>query len=242
MTTLEGRRLLVTGASSGIGEATARAASRAGARVALLARSADRLEELASELGGVAVPADVTDVTATREAVDAGADRLGGLDGLVNSAGLVHPSSVADGHPDEWRQMFDVNVLGLLYATQAAIPHLRRAGGGNIVNVSSMSGRRVASQALSIYSGTKFAVHAISEGMRKELHAEGIRVTICSPGLVDTPIFDHVAEVEVRSRYQQAVAERGLTPESVGEQIVHALAAPPDVTVYELALYHIDQD
>lgn len=210
--------------------------------MAVLARSADRLRELAHELDVVDVPADVTQEAALRTAVDAAAARLGGLDALVNSAGVVHPSSYADGDPAHWRQMFDVNVLGLLHATQAAIPHLRDAGGGNIVNLSSMSGRRVASAALSVYSGTKFAVHAISEGMRRELHGDGIRVTIVAPGFVDTPIFDEVEDDDTRERYRQAVAERGLSAEQVGEQIVHAIAAPPDVTVFELALYHIDQD
>lgn len=242
MGSLDGRRLLVTGASSGIGEATARVAAREGARVALLARSADRLAELAGELGAVAVPADVTDEAAIRAAVDDAAAGLEGLDAIVNSAGLVRPSSYADGDPQHWRRMLEVNVLGLLLATQAAIPHLRAAGGGSIVNVSSMSGRRVASSALSVYSGTKFAVHAISEGMRKELHSDGIRVTIVAPGFVDTPIFDEVEDAQTRERYQQAVAERGLSPEQVGEQIVHAIAAPPEVTVYELALYHTAQD
>lgn len=242
MGSLDGRRVLVTGASSGIGEATARIAAREGAGVAVLARRAERLEALAAELEVVPVPADVTEEAALRTAVDAAAAQLGGLDALVNSAGLVRPSSYADGDPEHWRQMFEVNVLGLLYATRAAIPHLRAAGGGNVVNLSSMSGRRVASAALSIYSGTKFAVHAMSEGMRQELHGDGIRVTIVAPGFVDTPIFDAVEDDEVREHYRQAVAERGLTPEQVGEQIVHALAAPPDVTVYELALYHTDQD
>ena len=242
MGSLDGRRVLVTGASSGIGEATARIAAREGAGVAVLARRAERLEALAAELDIVPVPADVTEEAALRTAVDAAAAQLGGLDALVNSAGLVRPSSYADGDPEHWRQMFEVNVLGLLYATRAAIPHLRAAGGGNIVNLSSMSGRRVASAALSIYSGTKFAVHAMSEGMRQELHRDGIRVTIVAPGFVDTPIFDDVEDDELREHYRQAVAERGLTAEQVGEQIVHAIAAPPEVTVYELALYHTDQD
>ncbi|MDX1658549.1 MAG: SDR family oxidoreductase [Nitriliruptorales bacterium] len=239
---LDGRRVLVTGASSGIGESTARAVAGAGGAVALLARSEDKLAALADELGGVAVPADVTDVDATRRAVDDAADRLDGLDAIVNSAGVVRPAPVSEGDPSDWQLMFDVNVLGLLVATQAAIPHLRSAGGGNIVNVSSMSGRRLSSVPTTVYSGTKFAVHVISEGLRRELHEHNIRVTILAPGFVDTPIFDDLEDEETRERYRDAAQRVGLSAESVAEHVVHALAAPPDVTVYEVALYHTAQD
>jgi NADP-dependent 3-hydroxy acid dehydrogenase YdfG len=169
---LEGRRVLVTGASSGIGEATARAIAAAGGRVALLARRADQLEELAEELDGVAVPADVTDPQATRAAIERSAEQLDGLDGLVNAAGLAEPGTVVDGDPASWRRMFDVNVLGLLHATQAAVPHLRAAGRGDVVNLSSMSGRRVGSVEMAIYAASKAAVHTISEGMRRELQPD----------------------------------------------------------------------
>jgi NADP-dependent 3-hydroxy acid dehydrogenase YdfG len=193
---LEGRRVLVTGASSGIGEATARAIAAAGGRVALLARRADQLEELAEELDGVAVPADVTDPQATRAAIERSAEQLDGLDGLVNAAGLAEPGTVVDGDPASWRRMFDVNVLGLLHATQAAVPHLRAAGRGDVVNLSSMSGRRVGSVEMAIYAASKAAVHTISEGMRRELQPDRVRVAVIAPGLVDTPIFEGTGRTE----------------------------------------------
>ncbi len=234
---LEGRRVLVTGASSGIGEATARAIVAAGGKVALLARSAETLDRLASELvGAVSVPADVTDPDATRAAVDAAAEQLGGLDGVVNSAGLALPGSIVEGDPSDWQAMFDVNVLGLLHATRAAVPHLRRAGRGDVVNISSMSGRRRASVALTVYSGTKFAVHVISDGMREELRPDGIRVTVIAPGFVVTPIFDDVPDEGMRGRYQDAMHASGLPVDVVAANIVHALAQPPEVDLVEIAM------
>lgn len=241
MSRLDGRRVLVTGASSGIGEATARAIAAEGGQVAVLARSADRLRELASELGGVDVSADVTDVASVRRGVDRAAEALGGLDAVVNSAGVVRPGSIADADPDDWRIMFDVNVIGLLAVTQATIPHLRSSEAGHVINLSSMSGRRLASPATTVYSGTKFAVHVISEGLRQELMDDGIRVTIVAPGFVDTPIFDGVADDETRARYQEAAASKGLTAEQVADQIVNALAAPPDVAVFEVAILSMRQ-
>lgn len=245
MAPLDGRRVLVTGASSGIGAATARAVAAAGGNVALLARRRERLEELAEELAtdrsGVAVPCDVTDTAAARRAVDEAASALGGLDAVVNSAGVARPDLVSEADPADWQLMFDVNVIGLLAVTQAAIPHLRSAGGGNIVNVSSMSGRRLSSAPMTVYSGTKFAVHVISEGLRRELHGDGIRVTILAPGFVETEIFDELEDEAQRQRYQQAMEAVGLPAEVVAEHIVHALAAPADVTVYEVALYPTSQ-
>jgi NADP-dependent 3-hydroxy acid dehydrogenase YdfG len=237
---LEGRRVLVTGASSGIGEATARAIAAAGGRVALLARRADRLEALAEELDGVAVPADVTDPETTAVAVGRAADELDGLDGLVNAAGLAHPGTVVDGDPANWRRMFDVNVLGLLHATQAAVPHLRAAGRGDVVNLSSMSGRRVGSVEMAIYAASKSAVHTISEGMRRELQPHRVRVAVVAPGFVDTPIFDGQAS-EKAQQLGQATEEKGLPAATVADGIVRVLAAPDHLVHVEVAMLSIDQ-
>jgi NADP-dependent 3-hydroxy acid dehydrogenase YdfG len=237
---LEGRRVLVTGASSGIGEATARAIAAAGGRVALLARRADRLEGLAEELDGVAVPADVTDPEATRAAVGLAAEQLDGLDGLVNAAGLAQPGTVVDGDPASWRRMFDVNVLGLLHATQAAVPHLRAAGRGDVVNLSSMSGRRVGSVEMAIYAASKAAVHTISEGMRRELQPDRVRVAVIAPGLVDTPIFEGQDGPKAQ-QLGRATAEKGLPVATVADGIVRVLAAPDHLVHVEVAMLSIDQ-
>ena len=239
---LTGRRLLVTGASSGIGAAAARAIDAAGGRVALLARSEDTLRALADELDdAVVVPADVADAEAVDTAVERAATELGGLDGVVNSAGLARPGSIVEGEPDDWRAMFEVNVLGLLHVTRACVPHLRREEVADVVNISSMSGRRRSSVALSVYSGTKFAVHVISDGMREELAPDGVRVTVVSPGFVTTPIFDDVQDDDLRDRYRSAMQEQGLSPEVVAANIVHALAQPAGVNLVGVAMLSTDQ-
>jgi NADP-dependent 3-hydroxy acid dehydrogenase YdfG len=237
---LGGRRLLVTGASSGIGHATARAAATAGAKVALLARREGPLREFADENGGVAVPADVTDVEATLAAVDRAAEELGGLDGVVAAAGLVLPGLVADADPDDWRATFDVNVLGVLHTVRAAIPHLRAAGRGDVVTVSSMSGRRLGSTEMAVYAASKAAVHVVSEGLRRELQPDGIRVTVLAPGFVATALFDDLTD-DVSDRLRQRAAEVGLSPDDVARAVVDVLAAPPHVLHVEVALISTSQ-
>lgn len=233
---LAGRRVLVTGASSGIGEATARACAAAGAQVACLARRAERLTQLAREIAGVAVPADVADEQSARAGVDRAADALGGLDAVVNNAGAMTLDTVSDGRAADWRQMLDVNIFGLLVVTQAALPYLRAADRGDVVNMSSMSGRRVPNAAAAVYAGTKHAVHAISDGLRRELHPEGIRVTIVSPGLVDTPLGEGSSDSAAHGRVKELQAEVGLAPSDVGRQVAHILAEPPGVVLHEIAL------
>ena len=237
---LAGRRLLVTGASSGVGEATARAAAEAGARLAVLARSADRLRALAEELGGVAVPADVVDPAAVRDAVAAAAEALGGLDGLVNAAGVARPGPIATTSPSDWQLTFDVNVRGLLHVTQAALPHLAAADRADVVNVSSMSGRRVGSPEMAVYAASKAAVHALSEGLRREVADEGIRVSVIAPGFIRTGIFD-AHDSEAAARLGRRGREIGLEPRRVAEQIVEVLAAPADVVHVEVAMISADQ-
>lgn len=237
MRNLEGRRILVTGASSGIGRASAEAISAAGGRTALLARSEGQLVALAGELeGAVATPGDVTDPASVADAVERATSELGGLDGVVNSAGVVRPGDIGESTPDDWRLTFDVNVLGLLHVTAAVLPLLRREPVGDIVNLSSMSGRRRASTEMTVYSASKHAVHVISDGLHDEVTEDGIRVTIISPSFVRTPIFDDVTNDELRTRYQDALAAKGLEPSAVAEQVVHALAQPPGVDLLEIAL------
>lgn len=237
---LNGRRIVVTGASSGIGAATARACAAAGARVAAIARRAERLRTLADEAGIVPVPADLTDAGAARAAIAAAADRLDGLDGVVNNAGISRPSPVADGRSQDWRAMYELNVLALLTVTHAALPHLLEPAGGDIVNISSLSGRRVPSDTGGVYSGTKHAVHAISEGLRRELHGQGIRVTVVAPGLVDTEIF-HDRETAPAARLRERAREEGLTADDVAAEVVHVLSRPAQVLIREIALSHLAQ-
>lgn len=241
---LTGRRLLVTGASSGIGRAIATAAAEEGASLALLARREDELAALAEQLPGehVAVPCDVADLGAAAQAVERAAEGLDGLDGVVNSAGLVRPEHILEADPAGWRAMFDVNVLGLLAVTQAAVPHLRRQRPADVVLVSSMSGRRRTSTMLSVYAATKHAVHVLGDGLREECRPLGIRVLTLAPGFVATPIF---ATGEHDTRHTDDLHETaqdvGLSVESVAAQVVQALALPAEVQVLEIAMTSMDQ-
>lgn len=239
---LQGRRVLVTGASSGIGRAIAVACTEAGAAVAGIARRTDRLEALREAHGIHPVTADLADPAGAAGAVGAAAEALGGIDVLVNAAGVARPGLIADADPDDWRTMLEVNVLGLLSVTQAAIPHLRTAGeGASIVNVSSMSGRRVPSPASGTYAATKFAVHAIGESLRQELQPHGIRVTTVSPGFVATGLFDGQTS-PVAERFRRLADGVGMDPAEVAAAVLHALAAPPSVTTVEIALVPTRQD
>lgn len=240
---LDGRRTLITGATSGIGRATAEAVVEAGGRVALVARSHDDVAALASELGdrALGLPGDVADPESVAGVLGRVDDAWGGLDALVNSAGVVRPGGIAATGPADWKLTFDVNVLGVLNTTAAALPLLRRSELADVVNISSMSGRRRASVAMTVYSASKFAVHVISDGLREELAPDGVRVTIVSPGYVQTPIFDEVDDDELRSRYQEALATQGLPPEAVAAQVVHALSQPAGVNLLEIALLSSDQ-
>ena len=236
---LEGRVAAVTGASSGIGEATVRALSAAGAAVAFGARRADRLEALASELDGPTLvrELDVTDEGASRAFIQAAHDELGGLHVLVNNAGVMLLGPVADANTDEWRQMISVNLLGLLYCTHAALPLMGQGGGGDIVNVSSVAGRRAEAGA-AVYNMTKFGVHAFSEALRQEALHAGIRVTTVAPGFVETELQGHNKSPMVRRALERAREHIGeaLRAEDIAEAIVHAVTRPPHVCVNELVV------
>jgi NADP-dependent 3-hydroxy acid dehydrogenase YdfG len=236
---LDGRVAVVTGASSGIGEANVRALSEAGAGVALGARRADRLEALAESLDGPTFvqEVDVSDEEQARGFVQAAADELGGLHILVNNAGVMLLGPFADQDPDEWRRMIDVNLLGLLSCTHAALPLMETSGGGDIVNVSSVAGRR-ADAGAAVYNLTKFGVHAFSEALRQEALHVGIRVTTVAPGFVETELQSHNANPLVRRTLERAREQIGevLKAEDIAEEIVHAVSLPRHVCVNEVVV------
>lgn len=233
---LRDRRIVVTGGSSGIGAATARAAAAAGARVAVLGRHTARVEAVATEVGGVGVTADIADLDGVPAAVDRAVQGLGGLDAVVHGAGTLVVGSVADTEPARWREMFDVNVVGLLAVSRAAIPHLLESSAPSMVLVSSMSGRRIARPESGVYAASKAAVHVVAETMRLELQSRGVRVTTLAPGFVATPLADRLPDGEQREYYRTRMAEAGLDPRVVADTVVHVLAQPPGVTVVEYAL------
>jgi NADP-dependent 3-hydroxy acid dehydrogenase YdfG len=241
---LEGRVAVVTGASSGIGEATARALSEAGAGVALGARRTDRLEAIAESLGGPTLirAVDVSDEQQARDFVQAAHDELGGLHIVVNNAGVMLLGPVADADTDEWRRMIDVNLLGLLYCTHAALPLIEQSGGGDVVNISSVAGRR-ADAGAAVYNMTKFGVHAFSEALRQEALHAGIRVTTVAPGFVETELQSHNTNPLVRRATERAREQIGqvLSADDVAEAIVHAVTRPPHVCVNEVVVRPTNQ-
>jgi NADP-dependent 3-hydroxy acid dehydrogenase YdfG len=236
---LEGRVAIVTGASSGIGEATAVALSEAGATVALGARRTDRLEAIAGRLDGrcLVKQVDVTDEGQARSFVQESHDELGRLDILVNNAGVMLLGPVTGARVDDWRRMIDVNLLGLLYCTHTALPLIGRGGGGDIVNVSSVAGRH-ANAGAAVYNMTKFGVHAFSEALRQEALHEGIRVTTVAPGFVETELQGHNVNPMVRRSVDEARERIGdvLRPEDIADAIVHAVSRPPHVCVNEVVV------
>jgi clavulanate-9-aldehyde reducatase len=234
---LEGRVAAVTGASSGIGEATALALARAGATVALGARRKERLDAIAERIEGrcLVKAVDVTDEEQARAFVREAHDELGGLHILVNNAGLMLLGSVAGGSTDEWRRMIDVNLLGLLYCTHAALPLIEEAGGGDVVNVSSVAGRR-ADAGAAVYNMTKFGVHAFSEALRQEALHANIRVTTIAPGFVETELQGHNENPVVQQALDRAREQIGdvLRAEDIADAILHAVSRPSHVCVNEV--------
>jgi NADP-dependent 3-hydroxy acid dehydrogenase YdfG len=235
---LEGSVVAITGASSGIGEATALACAAAGASVALAARRADRIEALARRIeddGGraVALPTDVGDERHARAFVEHAYVRFGRLDALVNNAGVMLLGPVEGADTDDWRRMIDANVLGLLYCTHAALPVMRSQGGGHIVNVSSVAGR-VTAAGSAVYNLTKWGVTAFSDALRQEALHSDIRVTVVEPGAVSTELAGHNSP-EVQAAMRQRF--EGVTPlaaEDIANAIVFALTQPAHVSINEV--------
>ena len=244
---LEGRVALVTGASSGIGAATAASLSAAGARVAVAARRTDRLSQLVERLRhaageATAVAVDIADRASAERVVAQTVERFGRLDILVNNAGLMMLAPFAEGNPDEWRQMVDVNVLGLINTTHAAIPHLRRAGRGDIVNISSVAGR-IAFPTGAVYTATKFAVVGFSDTLRRELVRDKIRVTLIEPGVVQTELVEHVTDEKTRKQIAGWEGQmRQLQADDIAAAILYAVSQPPHVAVSELMVRPTDQE
>ncbi|MCL1869381.1 MAG: SDR family NAD(P)-dependent oxidoreductase [Promicromonosporaceae bacterium] len=251
MNELEGTVALVTGASSGIGAATARRLAREGASVALVARRADRLAEVVASIedeGGVAraVVADITTRAGADAAVAEVVEAFGRLDVLVNNAGAMLVGPFASAPEGEWERMVDVNVLGLLYMSQAALPHLVKAAEGgprrtaDLVNISSSAGR-VARPGTAVYNLTKFGVNGFSEALRQELQPLRVRVSVVEPGNVDTELASHTRE-ELRAGIEQQIdsIER-LQPEDIADAIAYIVTSARRVAVNEVFVRAADQ-
>jgi NADP-dependent 3-hydroxy acid dehydrogenase YdfG len=242
MAALDGKVAAITGASSGIGEATAKALAAAGAAVALGARRVDRLQALASSIdssGGraLAIELDVADEASANAFVAEAKSQLGGLDILVNNAGVMLLGPVEGAPTDQWRTMVNVNLLGLLYCTHAALPLMREAGGGHIVNISSVAGR-TANAGSAVYNLTKFGVGAFSEALRQEVSPAGIRTTVIEPGFVDTELQahnEHPAVLDAIESMRKSVPEV-LQADDIANGIMYAVTQPQRVDVNEVLI------
>lgn len=215
------KTLLITGASTGIGAATAKAAVDAGWNVALCARSKDKLDALAKDIGeaALALPCDVTDREAVREALEKTAERFGGVDAVFANAGTgVSTPGIENGDPDEWRDMIDLNIMAVLYTAHEAIPYLRKTKGHFIVT-GSKAGRDHFKG--SVYSATKHFIHGFSENLAEEMREWGGRTTVIAPGMVNTPFFDEPKPDKIQ-------------PEDVASAVVFALEQPKTAAVREI--------
>jgi NADP-dependent 3-hydroxy acid dehydrogenase YdfG len=245
---LDGAVALVTGASSGIGEATAEVLAREGAAVAILARRADRLEQLAARLDNkpLVIEADVTSESEARGAVERTASELGRLDILINNAGVMLLGPVLEAPLEEWQRMLDVNLAGFLYCARAALPHLLSAaedgprGTADLVNISSVAGR-IARAGSAVYNMTKHGVGAFSEALRQEISGRHVRVSVIEPGATATELSGH-NRPEVRDAIQQRFAgvER-LQATDIADAIRYVVTRPRHVLINEIMIRPAEQ-
>lgn len=246
---LTGKIALVTGASSGIGEATALALAAEGARVAIAARRVDRLEEVAKRIqqqGGEALvmEIDVTDESKARDMVARTQKQWGRLDILVNNAGVMLLGPITGANVDDWQRMVNINLLGLMYATHEALPVMQKQGNGHIVNISSVAGR-TARAGSGGYNATKWGVNAFSEALRQELaqRKEHIRVTLIEPGAVATELVSHITHEDTRHATEEwAKSMTPLQAEDIAAAILYAVTQPERVNVNEILIRPTEQE
>jgi NADP-dependent 3-hydroxy acid dehydrogenase YdfG len=245
MSELQDKVAIVSGASSGIGWASAKALAEAGAKVMLTARREERLKKLKEEIdqaGGAAeyVVTDVVSREQVQNSVDKTLDKFGKIDILFNNAGLMPLSLMKNGHVDEWDQMVDVNIKGLLYYIHAILPNMMENNSGHILNVSSVAGHKVFPGG-AVYCATKFAVRAISEGLRGELHPRyKIRVTVISPGAVATELTDTITDPEIKEMLGQWDFAP-LESEDIARSVMYAVTQPENVDVNEVLIRPLGQ-
>lgn len=238
MKNIEGKVVVITGASSGLGEATAKMLSAEGATVVLGARRADRIDALANEInnkGGraMALATDVKDAAQVKKLVDTTVEKYGRIDVIINNAGLMPHSPLERLKIDDWDQMIDVNLKGVLYGIAAALPYMKAQKSGQIINVSSVAGHKV-NPGGAVYSATKTAVRVISEGLRQEVKPYNIRTTIISPGAVATELSDSVTEPDVAAGIKQFYDAFAIPADSFARCVVFAMSQPEEVDINEI--------
>ena len=232
--TTHGRVAVITGASSGIGAATARALAADGHRVALMARRVDRIEALAGELGdgAIAIEADVTDRDSLVAAAQRVQDELGGADVLVNNAGVMLLGPFSSEQRADYRQMIEVNLLGAITTTEVFLDQIRANGGGDLINISSVAGR-TARPINGVYAATKWGINGWSESLRQELQPD-VRVTVIEPGAVGTELTHHITHAATKEATEEYVKDLAIRPEDIADVIAFAVSRPRRMTLNEI--------
>jgi NADP-dependent 3-hydroxy acid dehydrogenase YdfG len=243
---IEGKVVVITGASSGMGEAAARHLSAQGATVVLGARRVKRLEALAGEITGaggkaLAVATDVTNRRQVQRLVDAAVETYGRIDVLVNNAGIMPLSPLERLKVEEWDRMIDVNLRGMLYGIAAALPHMTAQKSGHIINLSSVAGHKVFGGS-AVYSATKFGARALSEGLRMEVKPYNIRTTIICPGAVKTELLDHITEADVQKANQDYVGQVGVPADSFARVVAFVISQPEELDINEIVFRPTSQE
>lgn len=236
MTGISGKVIVITGASSGLGEATARHLAEHGARLVLGARRMDRLEALARDLAvgdRAAVRMDVTNRADVEALVARAIELHGRIDVMLNNAGLMPQAPLERLKVDEWDRMIDVNLKGVLYGIAAALPHMQRQKSGHFINVSSVAGHKVG-PGFAVYAATKHAVRALSEGLRQEVKPYNIRTTVISPGAVATELPNSVSDPDAAARIRQFYDQAAIPADSFARAVAFAVSQPEDVDVNEI--------
>lgn len=241
MSNIENKVVVITGASSGLGEATARHLAAHGARLVLGARRADRLEKLVAGIeanGGtaMAVATDVSKRDDVENLIRQATEKFGQVDVLINNAGVMPLAPMSRRKVDEWDQMIDVNIKGVLYGIAAVLPGMQAQKSGHIINLSSVAGLKVSGGLGTVYSATKFAVKAISEGLRSEVAHDNIRVTTLYPGAIDSELKHGSSDQESGSAMQDFYAANEISADSIARAIAYAIGQPADVAVNEITI------
>jgi len=243
---IQGKVIVITGASSGLGEATARRLSAEGATVVLGARRSDRLQNLTKEFEAkgaksLAVTVNVTDRNQVQKLVDSAVETFGRVDVLINNAGLMPLSALENLRVDEWDRMIDVNIKGVLYGIAAALPHMKRQKAGHIINVSSVAGHKVGPN-FAVYSATKHAVRTLTEGLRMEVKPYNIRTTIISPGAVATELLNGISDPEIAAATRARTVSIAVPADSFARAVAFAITQPADLDINEILFRPTNQE
>ena len=234
---IEGKVVVITGASGGLGESTARYLSERGAVVVLGARRMERIDALARELAGsngnaMAIQTDVTQSEQVQHLVDSAVEKYGRIDVMINNAGIMPHSPLERLKIDDWDRMIDVNIKGVLYGIAAALPPMQRQRFGHFINVSSVAGHKVRPSS-AVYAATKHAVLALSEGLRLEVKPYNIRTTVISPGAIATDLLDSITEADIAANVRK-IYEIAVPADSFAKAVAFAISQPDDIDINEI--------